>query len=273
MDINTKITLNNDVKIPILGLGTYQTKSGEEAYNAVRFALDTGYRHIDTAALYANEEDVGKAVKDSGIPREQIFVTTKLWNSEHGYDKALNAFHKSLKKLNTDFVDLYLIHWPVTGLRLKTWDALMHLYSKGLVRSIGVSNYTIKHLKELIKHSDILPAVNQVEFSLYLYQKELLDFCNSHKVHVEAYTPLIRGKKFSDPKLIALADNYGKTPAQILIRWALQVGTIALPKSSRKEKILENASIFDFEISENDMTYMISFNENYRVAWNPSEVE
>ncbi len=273
MDLNSTIILNNGVKIPVLGLGTYQTKSGDEAYNAVRFALDYGYRHIDTAALYANEEDVGKAVRESGVNREEIFVTTKVWNSDHGFEKATKAFYTSLKKLKLEYVDLYLIHWPVTKLRLHTWDALTKLYEKGLIRSIGVSNYTIKHLEELLSYGGVTPVVNQVEFSLYLYQKELLDFCTQKNIFIEAYTPLIRGKKFDEPKLLAIADKYGKTPAQILIRWALQVGTIVLPKSSRKEKITENANVFDFEISSEDMIHLSTFNEDFRVAWNPSEVE
>lgn len=273
MNIKSTLRLNNGVNIPILGLGTYLSKPGKETYNAVRYALDIGYRHIDTATLYANEQDIGKAIRDSGIPRDEIFVTTKVWNSDQGYDKTIIAFHKSLKKLNLDYIDLYLIHWPQPGTRNETWRALMNLYDEKKTRSIGVSNYTIHHLEELIHNFPLKPMVNQVEFSPYLYQKELFKYCLKRSIIIEAYTPLVRGRKFDDPKLIELAKKYSKTPAQILIRWAIQVGTVVLPKSIHPERIKENSEVFDFEINEDDMDYLETFNENFRVAWDPTDIE
>jgi diketogulonate reductase-like aldo/keto reductase len=272
MDINSTIRLNNGLEMPYLGLGTYRARPGKEAYQAVRFALDAGYRHIDTAALYANEEDVGKAVRDSGIDRQDIFITTKLWNSEHGYNKAIKAFYSSLKKLGTDYVDLYLIHWPVSQIRNDSWKALEKLYSDCLCKSIGISNYAIHHVEELLKVSDIVPAVNQVEFSPFLYQKELLEYCNSKRITIQAYTPLVRGRKSDNPVLRSVSNKYGKTWAQVLIRWALQHNLVVLPKSSHKERIQENSQVFDFEISEVDMLTLDSLDEGFRVAWDPSNV-
>ena len=273
MNLETKISLNNGVEIPLLGLGTYLSKPGRETYNAVRYALDIGYRHIDTAALYANEEDIGRAIKDSDVPRDKIFVTTKVWNSDQGYDNTLKAFYKSLKKMKFDYIDLYLIHWPLPELRQDTWRALESIYDRGLCKAIGVSNYTIRHMEEVLHQSYIKPAVNQVEFSPFLYQKELLNYCLHRNVQLEAYSPLTRGKKLDDPKLIELAEKYGKSPAQILIRWALQVKTIVLPKSAHNERIKENADIFDFEISDVDMEILEDFNSDYRIAWDPTDIE
>lgn len=272
MNLETKITLNNSVEIPILGLGTYLSKPGNETYNAVRYALDIGYRHIDTAALYANEEDIGRAIKDSEFQREQIFVTTKVWNSDQGYDNTLKAFYRSLKKLKSDFVDLYLIHWPLPELRKETWRALESLYSRGLCKAIGVSNYTIRHMEEVLHQSYIKPVINQVEFSPYLYQKELLNYCLHRNIQLESYSPLTRGKKFGDPKLLEIAEKYGKSQAQLLIRWALQVGAIVLPKSVHNERIKENADVFDFEITDDDMDILEEFNSDYRIAWDPTDI-
>ena len=272
MDIKSTVTLNNLVKIPVLGLGVYLSKPGKETYNAVRYALDIGYRHIDTAALYANEEDVGKAVRDSGIAREEIFVTTKVWNADQGFDNTINAFSQSLRKLHFDYIDLYLIHWPEPKLRQETWRALIKLYDDKKAGSIGVSNYTIRHIEEVLHVSPFKPLINQVEFSPYLYQRDILAYCKTRNILVEAYTPLVRGKKFNEPKLVDIANKYSRTPAQILIRWALQVGVIVLPKSVHEERIKENADVFDFEISEDDMDYMETFDENYRVAWDPSKI-
>ncbi len=273
MNIKSTLKLKNGVQIPILGLGTYLSKPGKETYNAVRYALDIGYRHIDTAALYANEEDIGKAIRESGIPREEIFLTTKVWNTDQGFDKTIIAFHTSLKKLKLDYVDLYLIHWPRPKTRDETWRALVYLYDEKKTRSIGVSNYTIHHLEDLRTKFQEIPAINQVEFSPYLYQKDLLKYCTKRKIILEAYTPLIRGKKFNDQKLIDLANKYNKTPAQILLRWAIQIGVVVLPKSVNKDRIKENSEIFDFEITEDDMDYLETFNENFRVAWDPSDIE
>jgi methylglyoxal/glyoxal reductase len=272
MNIKSTLTLNNGTEIPILGLGTYLIKPGNQTYNSVRYAIDIGYRHIDTASLYANETDVGKAVLESSVPRENIFITSKVWITDQGYENTLQAYYKSLKRLKLDYVDLYLIHWPEPNLRLKTWEALIKLYEDKLVRAIGVSNYTIRHMEEVLHSAPFKPLVNQIEFSPYLYQRDILVYCNRRKIHVEAYSPLTRGKKLNDPKLNELASKYSKTPAQILIRWALQVGTIALPKSVHPDRIKENADVFDFSITDDDMDYMETFNQNFRVAWDPTKI-
>jgi diketogulonate reductase-like aldo/keto reductase len=272
LKIDTKVKLNNGVEMPLFGLGTFQMRSGKETQQAVLAALEAGYRLIDTAQMYGNEEDVGIAMKKSGIPREEIFITTKLWNSEHGYQKALNACEESLEKLGLPYVDLYLIHWPVQGLRNETWKAMVTLLEGGKCRAIGVSNYMIRHLEELVAHSDTVPAVNQVEFSPYLYLSDLLEFCRKHKIQLEAYSPLTKGYKLNDQKLANVAKKYSKTPAQILIRWVLQKDVVVIPKSSHKERILENADVFDFEISPEDMKLLDSFNQNMRTSWDPTTI-
>lgn len=273
MNIKSTYTLNDGNKIPVLGLGVYLSQPGIETRQACDYALEIGYRHIDTASFYQNEEDVGISIRNSGIPREEIFVTTKLWNSDQGYDSALKAFDISLAKLGLDYIDLYLIHWPVERLRIDSWKALERIYQSGRTKSIGVSNYTIKHLEQLISTSAIVPAVNQVEFSPYLYQKQLLDYCKEKNIIIESYTPLIRGKKFNDPKLINIAEKHNRTPAQILIRWAIQVGTVVLPKSVKPERIKENGDVFEFEFSEEDMLFLSSFNEDFRIAWDPTNAK
>ncbi|MBI5325455.1 MAG: aldo/keto reductase [Ignavibacteriae bacterium] len=273
MNLNTTIKLNNGIEIPVLGLGTYKTNPGTETQNAVRLALEIGYRHIDTAALYANEKDVGLAVKQSRISREEIFITTKVWNSDQGYNNTLKAFDVSLKKLDTDYIDLYLVHWPLPESRKDTWKALEKLYSNGKVKSIGISNYTIRHIDELLNSCDIVPSVNQVELSPILQQPKLMDYCKQKGIVIEAYSPLTRGKKFNDKRLLTLANKYSKSPAQLMIKWALQYDTVVLPKSANPERLKENADVFDFEISAEDMEYMKSFDENFRIAWDPSGIE
>lgn len=272
MNIKSTKTLNTGIEIPMLGFGVYLIKGGGEAQRACEDALEAGYRHIDTAAFYQNEKDVGRAVRNSGIPRDEIFITTKLWNSDQGFDSALRAFDNSLEKLGLDYIDLYLIHWPLEKTRHESWRALERIFQSGRAKAIGVSNYTIRHIEELLARSPIVPAVNQVEFSPYLYQKELKDYCESKGIAIEAYTPLTRGKKFKDPKLVSLAEKYSKSPAQMLIKWELQIGNIVIPKSKNTERIHENADIFDFEISPEDLNKMSEFNENFRVAWDPSDI-
>jgi diketogulonate reductase-like aldo/keto reductase len=272
LSIDTKIKLNTGIEMPILGFGTYQLSNSKETYNAVLHALKVGYRLIDTAAFYENEEDVGEALANSAIPREELFVTTKLWNSEHGYDAALAAFEQSLKRLGLSYVDLYLIHWPVENLRNETWRALERLLDEGKCRAIGVSNYMIWHLEELLDNSATIPAVNQVEFSPYLFQKDLLEFCRSHDIQLEGYSPLTKGLQLNDPTLLDIASKYSKSCAQILIRWALQQGVVTIPKSSRKERISENAEVFDFAISSEDMSLLDSFHEGLHTSWDPSTV-
>jgi len=268
--IDTKVKLNNGVEMPIFGLGVYQARRGRKTQEAVLVALKAGYRLIDTASMYENEEDVGEALRKSGIPREEVCITTKLWNSDHGYDKALTAFETSRKKLGLSYIDLYLIHWPVEGLRNESWKALETLQKSGKCRAIGVSNYMIWHLEELLNNSSTIPAVNQVEFSPYLYQKDLLEFCRNHDIQLEAYSPLTKGYKLNDPKLVDVASKYSKSPAQILIRWVLQREIVVIPKSSRKDRIVENAYVFDFTISPEDMSLLDSFNQDLRTSWDPS---
>ncbi len=270
LGINTKVKLNHGVEMPVFGLGTYQSSS-KEVKQAVLYALEIGYRLIDTASMYGNEKEVGEAVRGCGIPREEIFVTTKLWNSDNGYERALEAFDISLKSLGLEYIDLYLIHWPVEGLRNASWKALEKLLEDGKCRAIGVSNYMIRHLKELLKNSAAVPAVNQVEFSPYLYLKDLLDFCNSHKIKLESYSPLTKGHKLNDPEFKLLASRYSKTSAQILIRWALQKGVVVIPKSSKKERIKENAEVFDFSITPEDMKLLDSLNQNLHTSWDPTD--
>ncbi|MHA1340749.1 MAG: aldo/keto reductase [Promethearchaeota archaeon] len=270
LSLGSKIKLNNGVEIPILGLGTWQAY-GKEVKDAVKYALEIGYRHIDTAFFYGNEKEIGDAIREFGISREEIFITTKLWNDSHGFKNAQKAFKKSLKNLKLDYIDLFLIHWPVSRRRIETWKALEEIYKEGLVRSIGVSNYMINHLEELLPNAEIIPQINQVEITPYIYRKSLIDFCHKNEIQVEAYSPLTRTKKFSDPKLKSIAEKYGKTSAQILIRWGLQHNLIEIPKSTNKDRIKENADVFDFEISKDDMQILDSLNENFSViVWDPN---
>jgi diketogulonate reductase-like aldo/keto reductase len=271
LTIETKLKLIDGNLIPQLGLGVWQISPAKTS-DAVLAALEVKYRHIDTASAYGNEESVGAAIRMSGIPRESIFLTTKLWNSDHGNPE--RALDTSLRKLKMDYVDLYLIHFPVRQ-RRQSWRALEALRKKGKTRSIGVSNFTIAHLSELLADSETVPAVNQVEFHPYLYQQDLLAFCRAKGIVVEAYSPLTHGERLKDPKLVAIAKKYSspkaKSTAQILIRWALQHGLVVLPKSSNRRRIFENADVFDFEISEDDMRLLDSFHENLRTCWDPSD--
>jgi diketogulonate reductase-like aldo/keto reductase len=265
--ISFKITLNNGVKIPQLGLGVYQSPVGKITVHTVRYALELGYRHIDTAKIYGNEIDVGIAVRESRINREEIFITTKLWNSDQGYDKTLSAFENSLQRLGLSYVDLYLIHWPVQGKILETWKAMIKILKVGKARAIGVSNYSIAELKETIQTSDIIPAINQVEFHPFLYQKDLLDFCKNNRIQIESYSPLTRGRKLNHPLVKAISNKYGKTTAQILIKWNLQHGLVVIPKSIHENRILENSQVFDFRIVEKDMEALNSLNENLQTIF------
>jgi diketogulonate reductase-like aldo/keto reductase len=293
LTIETKLTLNDSHEIPQLGLGVWQTRAGKTCEAAVLAALEAGYRHIDTAAAYGNEESVGAAIRMSGISRDDIFVTTKLWNTDHSnVERALDT---SLRKLKIDYIDLYLIHFPVRK-RRQSWRALEALQAQGKARSIGVSNFTIAHLSELLADSETVPAVNQVEFHPYLYQKELLSFCRDRGIIIEAYSPLTHGERLNDPKLLAVAKRYSsdrlpaverrsqlslasglshpaanKSTAQILIRWALQHQLVVIPKSSNPRRILENADVFNFEISPEDMQLLDSFNEDLRTCWDPTD--
>lgn len=270
--IDSTKRLNNGVEIPYLGFGTYQLK-GKAAYAPVLEALRYGYRHIDTAKIYKNEVVVGQVIRDSGIPREQIFVTTKLWNEDQGFDKALRGFEESLSALQLNYVDLYLIHWPVPKKRIESWKALTEIYRQKKARAIGVSNFEIRHLEELLSFSDQIPAVNQIEIHPFLYDAELIEYCQSKTIEVEAYSPLTKGRKLFDPWIVRIAAKYGKTPAQVLIRWCLEHDWIVLPKSRRPERIRENADVFDFSLSAEDMQMLDSMNEGLHTGWDPTTVD
>lgn len=269
--INSCVELNDSNLMPVLGFGVYLIPPGVVTTSSVLEALNIGYRHIDTASIYKNEADVGKAIKASKLKRDDIFVTTKLWNSDQGYDSALQACDNSLKELQLDYLDLYLIHWPVYEKRIESWKALNKLKIDGKCRSIGVSNFMIHHLQELIDTTGIIPAVNQIEFSPFLYQKDLLEFCQKNNIIVESYSPLTAGKRLNEPVLLRMAEKYNKTVAQLLIRWNLQHNLVPLPKSITPERILENALVFDFNLTQDDMNLLDSLNENYRTCWDPSK--
>ena len=251
--------LSNGVKIPCVGYGTWLT-TNEQASDAVQAALAAGYRHIDTAAKYENEQGVGDGIRRSGLAREEIFLTSKVWNDCRGYDKTMAAFEKSVSELGVDYLDLYLIHWPASPLQyedynavnLSTWKALTELYRAGRIRAIGVSNFLPHHLKALVE-GEIAPMVNQIEFHPGQMQEETLTYCKEHGILVEAWGPLGRGKMLGNPTLVAMAEKYGKTVAQLCIRWCLQNGTLPLPKSVTPSRIAENADVFDFCISDEDM--------------------
>ena len=264
LTLSSRYRLNDGREIPVLGLGMWELGRGRAAVRAVRDALEVGYRLFDTAKAYGNERELGDAVRSDGVPRDRIYVTTKLWNDDHGYEPALRAFDRSLGELGLDYVDLYLIHWPGPGLRSETWKALQQVQADGRARSIGVSNYTIRHLEELLAESPVVPAVNQIEVSPFLYRADLLDFCRRHGIVVEAYSPLTRGRRLRDPRLREMGAKYGRTPAQILIRWALQHGLVVIPKSSRRKRQEENARVFDFELSPPDMAWLDGLGEDSR---------
>ena len=272
LNINSHITLHDGNSMPLFGLGVWAAQSGKETYDAVLSALKTGYRHIDTAEMYGNERDVGAAVNDSGLNRDEVFVTTKLWDSGLGYDHALKAFEVSLQKMNLDYVDLYLIHWPEIGSQLKIWRALERIKKEGGSRSIGVSNFAPRHLKELLVEGSEHPVVNQIELSPYLQQKTIYSFCREENIHLTGYCPLARGERFTDPKLCLLAKELKKSAAQVMIRWALQRGHTVIPKSIRPERIKENANVFDFNLNEEQMQILDGLDQGLRFCPDPLEI-
>lgn len=257
--------------MPLLGLGAYDMY-GAEAEQAVGQALDIGYRLIDTAALYRNEVEIGNAIRNSAVPRQDIFLTTKVGNSDQGFDKTLHAFDQSSKKLNADYIDLYLVHWPIKRTRKDTWKALERLYQEKRVRAIGVANYLLPFLEELETYAEVMPVVDQVEFSPYLFLKDLLYECKEKGIVLQAYSPLVRGQKLNDPKLVEIAEKYNKTPAQIILRWAIQLGVSTIPKSSNAKRLQENFDIWDIEISQEDMECLCQLNEDYRVVEDPMDM-
>ncbi|MHA1972287.1 MAG: aldo/keto reductase [Candidatus Hodarchaeales archaeon] len=266
IELSSKVALNNGIKMPYLGLGVYliQRDRANEVFN---WAIDLGYRLFDTAAFYGNEAEVGKAIRESSIPRKDLFITTKLWNSDHGFNRAIKAFEKSFKLIGLEYIDLYLIHWPVGNLRKDSWKALEEIYTTGQVKAIGVSNYMKSHLEELLDYCEVVPAINQVEFHPWLYREDLLEFCKENQIQLEAYSPLTKGQRLNDPILRDMAKKYGKTPAQILIRWCLEHKIVTIPKSSNRQRLQENIEVFDFSLSQEDMKILDSIKEEYVSSW------
>lgn len=258
-------TLCNGIEMPSIGFGTYKSGNNEDTARIVKYALEIGYRQIDTASFYGNEVGVGEGIKNSGIKREEIFLVTKLWNDDHGYENTIKAFNKSLEKLQVEYIDLYLIHWP-NKLNAETWRAFEHLYKIGKVKAIGVCNFKIGHLEELKATAEIMPMVNQIEIHPLSSKDTMLDYCNKNNIQLVAWSPIMRGKIFSNELIIALAEKYKKTIAEIILRWHIQRGVIPIPKSSNEERIKENFDIFDFEISKEDMDIIDSLNEGDDVS-------
>lgn len=271
---DTHITLNNGVKMPSIGFGTWNVNPDAAAETAVVAALNTGYRHIDTAKIYANETGVGAGIRASGVNRDELFVTTKLWNDDQVHDMAMEAIDESLGRLGLDYVDLYLVHWPRSGTRGDAWRAMQDILASGKAKAVGVSNYTIRHLDELLKSSELVPAVNQVEFHPYIYeqQRELLSYCAEHDIVVEAYSPLSRHSREVDERIQSIADKLGKTPSQVILRWCLQHGTVPLPRSTNPDHIRENYEIYDFKLDDDAMETLNSMSDGVRVTSDPEEL-
>jgi len=263
-----RVRLSTGHWIPRIGLGVYQARPADTEV-AVREALRIGYRHIDTARIYGNEADVGAAIRSSGVPRPEVFVTTKLWNDDQGFDQALRAFDASLARLGLDTIDLYLVHWPVPGKRLHSWRALERLFAEGRALAVGVSNYMTHHLEELFGHANVVPAVNQIEISPFLQQREVRALCAVHGIVVEAYSPLTRGARLHHPVVMAIARRLGRTPAQVMLRWAVQRDLVVLPKSIHPTRIAENALLFDFEIPDEAMVELDLLEEGLVTGWDP----
>jgi diketogulonate reductase-like aldo/keto reductase len=267
--VDTSVELRTGTLMPRLGLGVFRAPSGEPTRRAVLEAIEAGYRHVDTASVYGNEHDVGEAIRGCGIPRSELFVTTKLWNSEQGFDAALRAFDASLARLGLSYVDLYLIHWPLPGSRRESWRALERIHEERRARAIGVSNFMVRHLEELAASARILPAANQIEISPFLQQRDVRAWCRAHGVVVEAYSPLTKGARLGHPVVMDVARRTGKSPAQVLLRWGLEQGLVVLPKSIRPERIRENAAIFDFTLDAESLSRLDSLEEGLATGWDP----
>ena len=272
-NLQDTVKLNNGIEIPWIGLGVFKVQDGEEVVSAVKAAIKNGYRSIDTAAVYGNEEGVGKAIgeslKENGLSREELFITSKVWNADQGYESTLAAYKNSLNKLGLDYLDLYLIHWPVKGKYKETWRALETIYNEKKVRSIGVSNFHVHHLEDLLQDSEIIPAIDQVEFHPRLAQKDLRKFCKDKGIQFEAWAPLMQGHLFDNAILKSIAEKHGKSIAQVIIRWDLQNGVVTIPKSIKEHRIIENSSVFDFNLTREDLEQIDSLNEDRRVGADP----
>ncbi|PGA28782.1 aldo/keto reductase [Bacillus thuringiensis] len=276
-NLQSKTVLNNGVEMPWFGLGVFKVEDGPELVEAVKSAIKAGYRSIDTAAIYGNEKAVGEGIragiKEAGISREDLFITSKVWNSDQGYETTLAAYEESLKKLELDYLDLHLVHWPVEGKYKDTWRALETLYKEKRVRAIGVSNFQIHHLQDVMKDAEIKPMINQVEYHPRLTQKELQAFCKEQGIQMEAWSPLMQGQLLDNEKLQEIAEKHGKTTAQVILRWDLQNGVITIPKSTKEHRIIANADIFNFELTKEDMEKIDALNQNHRVGPDPDNFD
>jgi len=270
-------TLNNGVKMPWFGLGVFKVEEGPELVNAVKTAIKHGYRSVDTAAIYGNEEGVGQGIqeglKEAGISREELFVTSKVWNADLGYESTIAAYETSLKKLGLAYLDLYLIHWPVEGKYKDAWRALETLYKEGRVKAIGVSNFQIHHLEDLMKDAEIKPMINQVEYHPRLTQKELQAFCQANDIQFEAWSPLMQGQLLDNEVIQEIANKHNKSIAQVILRWDLQNGVVTIPKSTKEHRIVENANVFDFELTKEEMEIIDGLNQNHRVGPDPDNFD
>lgn len=266
---NGTLELANGVKMPQLGLGVYKMTDPGQTVEAITYALETGYRAIDTAAIYENERETGEAVRHSGVPREELFITSKVWNTDQGYDGTLRAFETSLKKLGLEYLDLYLTHWPVSEKYVDTYKAIERLYDEKLIRTTGVSNHHAHHLEKILVKANVAPMVNQIELHPYLTQEPLRAFCEENGIAVTSWSPLARGKLLAEPTLLTIGEQYGKTPAQVIIRWHLQNNLIVIPKSVTPERISENNEVGDFELSSEEMASINALNRDERTGTNP----
>ena len=266
--IGDTISLANGVEMPRLGLGTYKSAEGGDVEGAVAYALKIGYRGIDTASMYNNERGIGSAIAESGLPRQAIFLATKVWNDEQGYDKTLAACERSLRRLGTDYIDLYLIHWPRPE-TTDTWRAMERLLAEGTARAIGVCNHLQHHLESLFETADVPPMVNQYEFHPWLQQPDLLAWCQDRDIVVQAWAPLIRGRGGEIPELVKIGDSHGKSPSQVALRWILQHGAVTIPKSTHRERIAENADLYDFSLSDDEMRAIDLVDRNKRLGPHP----
>ncbi len=273
LNLKDTVRLHNGVEMPRLGLGVYKVEAGHQVEETVRTALELGYRSIDTAAFYQNEEGVGNAVRESGINRKELFITTKVWNSDQGYDATLKAFDLSMKKLNVEYLDLYLVHWPVKGKYLGTWRALERIYKEGRVRAIGVSNFKIHHLEDLLSNSELKPVINQVELHPRLSQPELREYCKENEIVVEAWSPIARGRILDEPVLKDIAKKHRMSTAQVILRWHLQNDVVIIPKSVTPSRLKENIDLYDFELSAEEMMQVDTLNRNERFGADPDHID
>ena len=276
-NLKNTVTLNNGVKMPWQGLGVFRVEDSPKLVDAVKNAIKNGYRSIDGAAIYDNEvsmgEGIAEGIKAAGISREDLFITSKVWNADLGYESTIKAYETSLKKLGLDYLDLYLIHWPVEGKYKDAWRALEYLYKKGRVKAIGVSNFQVHHLENLMKDAEIKPMINQIEFHPRLTQEKVRAFCKQNDIQVEAWSPLMVGKLFDNEILKEIAQNHNKSIAQIILRWDIQNGVITIPKSTKVGRIIENSQIFDFELTNEEVEKINSLNQDLRVGPDPDNFD